>query len=114
MARARLDLDEFQGGEPLNAKALACEAAHHRTVYHGAAQSFFVDLTDACKVTHEAAREAVAGASGVVHFLQGERRNREKKIAAHEEGAVFAPFDDEKLWPHAKNVLGGAGEVVLA
>ena len=85
MPGARLDLAQFQGREPFDAESLACEAAHHRTVHHRAAQRFLVHATGAGQIAHEPAGKTIARARGIVDFLQRKRRHGEQKIAMDEQ-----------------------------
>src|SRR5580693_4141261 len=114
MPGARLDFAELQGNETFDAEALACEAAHYRTVHHRAAQRLFVYAAVAGKRTHETSRETIARTCRIVDLFQRKRRHCEKKIAMDEKGAVFSALDHQDFRAHFEDVLGGAGEVVLA
>ena len=95
MPGASLDFAELQGGETFDAEALACEAAHHRTVHHRAAQRLFVHAAVTGKRAHKAARKTIARASRIVDLFQRKRRHREQKIAMDEERAMLPALDDQ-------------------
>src|SRR5579862_9939662 len=114
MPGASLDFAELQGGEAFDAKALACEAAHHRTIHHRATQRFFVHAAVAGKRAHEAPGETIARARGIVDLFQRKRRHCEKKIAMDEKGAVLSALDHQDFWAHFENIFRCASEVVFA
>ena len=83
MPGASLDFAELQGGETFDTETLACEAAHHRTIYHRAAQRLFVHAAVAGKRAHKTAGKTIARTSRIVNLFQRKRRDREQKIAMY-------------------------------
>src|SRR4051812_1933194 len=79
-AHALLDLVHRQVLEALHREALHRVRAQHRAVDDGAAQVVVVHAAALRQVSHEPAREGVAGAGGVEHLFQRE--------AGSEEGGV--------------------------
>src|SRR5438445_7978141 len=92
-----VDFAACEVANAFQAKSLHSEAAHHRAIDHGPAHHGVVHTRSIGKVTHEAAGEAIAGAGGVVHFLQGKRGDGKDAGVVHHHGAVFAALDDERL-----------------
>jgi len=75
--KAVVDLLAGELLQPLGAKTLAGERAHHTAVEHGAAEggrSEFACRGGRSQVAEEAAGKAVARAGGVHHFLQRQGR----------------------------------------
>src|SRR5437773_12048651 len=65
--------------QPIQAEFLDGKAPQHRAIDHGAAQRSVTLIATTRQVAHEAAGEAVAGASGIVRFF--ERKCRHTKDA---------------------------------
>ena len=116
----RLDFVAGQGAEAVHSELLAAEAAHNRTVDHGAAQFGEIDIAvggrDAAagEIADEAAGEAIARAGGVEDIFQQIARRHEVAAAAEQDGAVFAALDDQRVRAHLQNLGGGAPQVVFA
>src|SRR5262245_23849008 len=101
------------------AQAVATElfdvvGSYDRAVDDGAAQRGLVDLVGLRQIPHEAAREAVAGASRVEDVFERIGGDGKEGVRCKQGGSVFAAFDHEQLWPPAQDFSRRADQVRLA
>src|ERR1017187_5783715 len=109
LAEAPVDLLACQRPEAVDTKLLAAEAAQDRSINDGAPQLLRVDVaalqieTLFGQVADEAARETIARARRIEHFFKKVSRHHEVRIAAEQDGAVLAAFDDEGIRSHVED-----------
>src|SRR6266850_6146646 len=108
------DLGGREPRQPLEREVLDRERCHHRAVDDRPSHRGGVDPVLRGEVTHEPARERVAGARRVVDRLQRVRRNEEQPAFGHQERAVLTALDDDGLRPHRGDGPRGADEIRLA
>src|ERR1019366_7714517 len=75
-ARARL--------QALRAEALHRESAHHAAIEHGVFQHAAADFALRGDVAHEAPSKTVAGAGGIAHLVQRQRRSPKRMMPSGE------------------------------
>src|ERR1700756_2716772 len=81
---AGIDLFACERTQALGAERLDDERTHDAAVEHGAFQNFPVDLLLRGQITHESSSEGIAGAGGILHFLDRQGRSAEGMVAESE------------------------------
>src|SRR5271166_3024565 len=115
-----VDLVAGERLQPLSTKPLHRKRAHNAAVEHGVFQHAAVYFALRGNVSHEASGKAVAGASGIAHFVQGQSRRAKRMMSsgefaiAEEDGrTVLAVFDDQRARPQFQNLVRGARQAVV-
>src|ERR1700687_5027365 len=95
----------LQVGQPVKAELFDGKAPQHRTVDHGAAQRSVTLITASRKVAHEAAGEAIAGASGIVRLFERKGRHAEDATLVPHHSPVLAALQHQRRLPHLETVV---------
>src|ERR1044071_4105191 len=115
----RIYLRPLELAETFHAELFAAEAAHHRTVNHGAAQFtpadvvFFQIEPLLGQVADEAARKAVARAGWIEDGLEQVPGHGEVRVFAKQHRAILAALDHQSMRTHAENRARGLPQIVV-